>query len=169
MSVTVTASNAGGAAPVTSASIGPLLPPAPVNTTAPQITGNPEQGVTLSVNNGVWNNNPTTLTYAWEECTSSGCAAIPGATSSSYTLSAPDIGTTITCVVTATDRWEHAGEQQEDRGSRCGPDAGGFAADHHRVAFVADSGGHQPGCDVDHHRDLELECQHGALGNGDPR
>ncbi len=102
VSVTVTASNLGGATPVTSASVGPVLPPAPANTTAPQITGNPEQGVTLSVNNGVWNNNPTTFTYAWEECTSSGCAAIPGATSSSYTLSAPDIGTTITCVVTAT-------------------------------------------------------------------
>ncbi len=104
VSVTVTASNAGGATPVTSASVGPVLPPAPANTVAPQIAGTAEQGVTLSVtNNGTWSN-ATTYTYAWEECDSSGnnCAQIPGATSSSYTLSEPDIGTTITCIVTAT-------------------------------------------------------------------
>ena len=104
VSVTVTASNAGGATPVTSASVGPVLPPAPANTVAPQIAGNPEQGVTLGVtNNGTWSN-ATTYAYAWEQCDSSGnnCVQIPGATSSSYTLSAADIGDTIVCVVTAT-------------------------------------------------------------------
>ena len=106
VSVTVTASNAGGATPVTSASVGPVLPPAPVNTTAPQISGNPEQGVTLSVtSNGSWNNSPTQFSHQWEDCPSSGsgsCSPIPGATSSSYTLSQQDIGSTIICVVTAT-------------------------------------------------------------------
>jgi hypothetical protein len=107
LSVTVTASNSGGAAAVTSAPVGPVLPPAPANTSAPQITvtpaGTPEQGDTLSVSNGTWSN-AATFTYAWEECDGSGnnCSPIPGATSSSYTLSAADIGDTITCVVTAT-------------------------------------------------------------------
>ncbi len=45
VSVTVTASNLGGATPVMSAPVGPVLPPAPANTTAPQINGTPEQGI----------------------------------------------------------------------------------------------------------------------------
>jgi hypothetical protein len=101
VSVTVTASNTGGHTPVTTASVGPVLPPAPVNTVVPGIS---KTGGTLSVSNGTWNNNPTGFGYAWESCNSagSGCTAIPGATSRSYALSAADIGTTIVCVVTAT-------------------------------------------------------------------
>ncbi len=121
MSVTVTASNSGGATPVMSAPVGPVFPPAPANTTAPEITvtpaGTPEQGDTLSVSNGTWSN-AATYTYAWEECDGSGnnCLPIPGATSGSYTLSAADIDDTIVCVVTAQrPRWEHAREQQHDR------------------------------------------------------
>jgi Bacterial Ig-like domain (group 3) len=104
VSVTVTASNSGGSTPVTSASLGPVLPPAPANTQAPAITGTAEQGDTLRVSNGTWNNSPTQYSYAWENCNSAGsnCAAITGATSSSYALSAADIGSTIVCVVTAT-------------------------------------------------------------------
>ncbi|MGA8340058.1 MAG: Ig-like domain repeat protein [Solirubrobacteraceae bacterium] len=102
VSVTVTASNLGGATPVMSAPVGPVLPPAPANTTAPQINGTPEQGDTLAVvSNGAWSN-ATTYTNAWWECNSSGCSPILGATSSSYTLSAADIGDTIYCVVTAS-------------------------------------------------------------------
>ncbi len=78
-----------------------MLPPAPVNTKAPAITGTPEQGNTLSVGNGTWSNGPTGYSYAWEQCSSGNCVPIPGATSSSYTLSAADIGLTIVCAVTA--------------------------------------------------------------------
>jgi hypothetical protein len=103
VSVKVTASNSGGHAAVTTASVGPVLPPPPANTQLPVIT--PTQG-TLSVNTGTWSNNPTGFSYAWQSCDSSGanCRAIPGASSSSYALSAADIGTTIFCVVTATGR-----------------------------------------------------------------
>jgi len=104
VSVTVTASNPGGHGSVTSATVGPVLPPAPVSTTAPTVSGTPEQGDTISVaSNGSWNNNPSAFTYAWEDCNSAGttCSAIAGATSSSYTLSAADIGSTITGIVTA--------------------------------------------------------------------
>ena len=101
MSVTVTATNSGGRASVTSASVGPVLPPAPVNNRAPAITGTPEQGNTPGVSNGTWSNGPTGYSYGWEECSSGNCVPIPGATSSSYTLSAADIGFTIVCVVTA--------------------------------------------------------------------
>jgi hypothetical protein len=104
VSVTVTASNSGGSTPVTSASVGPVLPPAPTISQAPTVTGTAEQGDTLSVGNGTWNNGPTQYSYAWEDCNGAGsdCAAITGATSSSYELSAADIGSTIVCVVTAT-------------------------------------------------------------------
>jgi len=103
--VTVTASNSGGHNQVTSASVGPVLPPAPVNTTAPALSGTAEQGDTLKVSNGSWSNNPTAFSYAWADCSSSSgnnCSPITGATSSRYTLSAADVGSTIICVVTAT-------------------------------------------------------------------
>jgi hypothetical protein len=102
--VTVTASNSGGRTSVTTASVGPVLPPAPVNTQAPLITGTAEQGDALRVSNGTWTNNPTGYRYAWESCNGAGanCAAIGGATSSGYVLSAADVGRTIACVVTAT-------------------------------------------------------------------
>jgi Bacterial Ig-like domain (group 3) len=103
VSVIVTASNSGGHASVASAGIGPVLPPAPVSSKAPAITGTAQQGDTLSVSNGTWNNNPSAYTYAWEGCNSAGksCVPIGGATLSSYTLSAADIGDTIVCIVTA--------------------------------------------------------------------
>jgi hypothetical protein len=102
VSVTVTASNSGGHTPVTTASVGPVLPPPPANNGLPTIS---EKAGTLSVTNGTWtNNNPNGFTYAWQSCNSSGasCSAIPGATSSGYALSAADIGSTIVCVVTAS-------------------------------------------------------------------
>jgi hypothetical protein len=104
VSVIVTASNAGGSGTLTSASMGPVLPPAPVSSQAPAITGTAQQGKTLSVSNGTWNNAPTAYSYAWEDCNSSGanCVAIRGATSNSYVLSAADVGSTIVCVVSAT-------------------------------------------------------------------
>jgi Big-like domain-containing protein len=101
VSVTVTASNSGGSTPVTTASVGPVLPPPPANTGSPSIS---MSGGTLTVSPGSWSNNPTGFSYAWESCDTSGanCTPIAGATSSSYALSAADIGATIVCVVTAT-------------------------------------------------------------------
>jgi hypothetical protein len=101
VSVSVTAQNSGGQTSVNATPVGPVLPPAPQNTKPPTITNN--RG-TLSANPGTWINDLTAISYAWESCNPSGtgCAAIPGATSNSYALSAADIGTTIVCVVTAT-------------------------------------------------------------------
>ena len=104
VSVTVTASNAGGHGSLTSAAVGPVLPPAPVNTTAPSVSGTAAQGDTLTVSKGTWSNSPSAYLYAWEDCGSAGndCSRIAGATSSSYTLSAADVGNRIMCVVTAS-------------------------------------------------------------------
>ncbi len=104
ITATVTASNAGGAgAPATSAPTGIVtLPPVPVNTVAPVISGTPVQGQTLAVSTGTWTNSPTSFTYFWEQC-SPGCTVISGATSSTFVVAAADVGSTITATVTASN------------------------------------------------------------------
>src|SRR6185312_16009054 len=84
------------------------------------ISGTPvQQGVTLSVSNGTWNNNPTGFAYVWEDCSGSGtnCTPIAGATSSTYTLKAADVGGTIIAQVTASN----AGGQGSATSAAVGP------------------------------------------------
>lgn len=72
----------------------------PVNVVSPGITGTAQVGQTLSVSNGTWTGTtPITFTYQWQRVTTN----ISGATSSSYTLVAADVGNKIRCVVTATN------------------------------------------------------------------
>src|SRR6185437_10236786 len=102
----VTASNSGGWGSASSAATAVVAappPPAPTNSAPPVVSGSPTQGSTLTTNNGSWNNSPTSYTYVWQDCDSSGanCAAISGATASSYTLAASDVGSTVRSVVTA--------------------------------------------------------------------
>lgn len=102
--VLVTATNAGGSGQALSAHTATVVVPAPGNTTAPAVTGNPTQGQTLTVSNGEWiGGTPITYTYAWSRCDSSGnnCAAISGATSATYVLTATDVGHDVRAVVTA--------------------------------------------------------------------
>ena len=69
----------------------------PSNTSPPTISGNAQQGQTLMASPGIWTTNPTSYTYQWQDCDSSGhgCAAIAGATAATYTLTAVDVGNTI--------------------------------------------------------------------------
>jgi Subtilase family len=78
---------------------------APVNTSLPTITGSTVQGQTLSAQQGSWTNNPTTFAYQWRDCDGSGanCVDIPGASSSSYVLTASDVNSTIRVAVTASN------------------------------------------------------------------
>jgi hypothetical protein len=68
----------------------------PVNTTLPTITGTVQEHQQLTETNGIWNNVPTGYAHQWEDCTSatdpSTCAPISGATASTYTPTAGDIG-----------------------------------------------------------------------------
>ena len=79
--------------------------PAPVNTAAPSLSGTAVEGDVLTVSNGTWSNSPTSYTYAWRDCVTSGgsCTAIAGATSSTYTLQSSDVGQTIEAAVTAAN------------------------------------------------------------------
>jgi subtilase family serine protease len=83
----------------------PAPPPsAPVNTSPPFISGTAEGGYTLSSVPGSWTGYPTpTYSYQWQSCNAdgSGCATVSGATASSYTATAADVGRTLQLVVTA--------------------------------------------------------------------
>jgi hypothetical protein len=102
----VTAWNDGGNNTATSAATGLVLPAAPQVGTAPGISGTPQQGATLTVGTGVWSNNPTGYTYAWQDCatsTGTGCSAIPAATSNTYTVQASDVKQYLNVKVTASN------------------------------------------------------------------
>jgi hypothetical protein len=104
--VVVTATNAGGSAPQTSAATGVVAPDPAVATTRPSIAGTPQDNRTLSGDDGTWTGTPT-LTYArqWQRCDASGtaCVAVAGATGTTYVLTPADIGSTIRFRVTATN------------------------------------------------------------------
>lgn len=70
---------------------------APVNSSPPSIAGTTTQGQALTETNGSWSNSPTSFAHEWQRCDSAGanCKTIPGATSTSYTLQAPDVGSTV--------------------------------------------------------------------------
>jgi alpha-tubulin suppressor-like RCC1 family protein len=75
-----------------------VLPP--VNTVAPVVTGTAVLGEPLSVSDGTWTGtSPITFAYQWQR----GTTNISGATASTYTLVSADVGSTIRCVVTATN------------------------------------------------------------------
>jgi hypothetical protein len=109
----VTATNSGGSAPATSAASAavtanatpPPPPAAPVNSALPAISGQTIQDSVLTTSNGTWSNSPTSYTYQWQDCNTSGaaCTNISGATSSTYTLASSDVGDTLRAVVTATN------------------------------------------------------------------
>jgi hypothetical protein len=104
--VVVTATNAGGSASATSAQTAVIAAqPAPVNTVLPVISGNAQVGSVLSTTTGTWTNDPTSYTYQWRRCNSSGasCSNISGATLGVYVLTSADEGQTIRVVVTATN------------------------------------------------------------------
>lgn len=71
----------------------------PVNTDLPAITGTAQVGELLTCNTGTWTNSPTGYTYQWKRDGST----ISGATSSTYTPVELDVGTVLTCTVTASN------------------------------------------------------------------
>jgi hypothetical protein len=71
---------------------------APVNTVAPNVTGNPYIGDLLTTTDGTWTGSPTSYSYQWKR----GVTNI-GTNANTYTLVSADANTNITCVVTATN------------------------------------------------------------------
>jgi hypothetical protein len=78
--------------------------PAPSNSAAPTISGTTTFGSVLSATSGTWSGSPT-YGYQWQRASSSGgsYSNISGATSSTYTLVAADVGQYLKVNVTATN------------------------------------------------------------------
>jgi fibronectin type 3 domain-containing protein len=83
----------------------------PVNWSLPQISGTATDGQTLTAIIGGWDAYDYRLdgdfdyAYRWQRCDSQGanCTDIAGATSSSYAVTSPDVGSTLQVKVTATN------------------------------------------------------------------
>ena len=82
-----------------SATVPPTLFGPPVNVTLPVITGPALVGQVLTVSMGAWMGSPTGYSVQWWR----GVVAILGATAASYSLSAADVGSTISASVTAAN------------------------------------------------------------------
>jgi len=78
---------------------------APENTAPPTISGFAEQGQQLTVTEGSWSPSLTSLSEQWARCNPAGygCVPIPGATGSSYSVSAADQGFAIRVQETAAN------------------------------------------------------------------
>ena len=75
----------------------------PTDTAPPVISGTAQQGSTLTTSNGTWTASPTSYTYQWSHCDTTGanCSAISGAIKQTYILSTADVGFTMRAAVTA--------------------------------------------------------------------
>jgi virginiamycin B lyase len=104
--VTVTATNAGGSTPATSAQTA-IIVATPANWVLPGISGTAQQGQVLTASPGTWTGYPApTSDYQWEDCDASGnsCSDVAASgTASTYTTQPADIDQTIRVVVTATN------------------------------------------------------------------
>jgi hypothetical protein len=79
----------------------------PANTAPPRVTGPTTAGGTLSCSRGSWKNNPTAYAYQWYR----NGTLLAGFTASTYKLGTLDEGTTLTCVVTASNAGGQASAQ----------------------------------------------------------
>lgn len=82
----------------------------PSNTVEPRISGTATVGSTLTATSGSWTNSPTSFAFQWVRCPRSGglptgadCAAIGGATTSSYVVSTADVDRRLRVRVTAAN------------------------------------------------------------------
>lgn len=76
-----------------------LSPPGPI--TIPNVTGTANVGDTLTCDTGTWRDDPTSFIFKWYRKVGTTAPAFIGVTSSTYMIQAIDVGTTITCQVTA--------------------------------------------------------------------
>jgi hypothetical protein len=107
ITVAVSATNTSGTTTATASPSGVVTALPPVSTGHPALsTLGVQQSVPVTVTNGTWQaTGPSTYTTVWQRCNSSGasCTPIGGATMSSYTPTATDVGHTLVVVVTATN------------------------------------------------------------------
>lgn len=105
----VSATNSSGSTSSTSNATGVVSTngTSPHNTSAPSISGNAQEGQTLSAGNGGWSGaQPISYTYQWTRCDSAGanCVAISGATGQTYNTTSADVTHVLRVNVKASNR-----------------------------------------------------------------
>ncbi|MGH2916717.1 MAG: hypothetical protein ACRDMX_17200, partial [Solirubrobacteraceae bacterium] len=107
--VVVTATDAYGSTAQASATAGPVASGKPVATTTPRISGHADQGQVLSVIS-TWNPAGTSYAYQWQSSSDGGSTwtDIAGATGSTYTPVAQDVGDDLQVTVTAANTYGSA-------------------------------------------------------------
>ena len=67
-----------------------------MNTTLPSISGTPQDGKTLTADNGSWKNGVSDYNYFWRRCNKSGnsCSNISSAHGKTYAVTSADVGHT---------------------------------------------------------------------------
>lgn len=106
IAVTVRATDEAGTASAYAPAAGLVAPANASSAPAaqPTLQGDPIVGRALEARPGTWTGPaPTSVAYAWLRCNANGraCAAIPGQTLATYTLTANDVGRTVVAVLTA--------------------------------------------------------------------
>ena len=78
---------------------------APASTSPPTISGTTRARNTLTAQRGSWRGAPTKFAYQWRRCDGggAGCAAVGGATSPTYRLTARDVGRRMRVSITASN------------------------------------------------------------------
>ena len=110
--------------------VAPAPPPsttttAPSNMAKPTVSGTAQQGSQLTASTGTWSGTtPMTYAYQWQNCSSS-CSNISGATSSSYTPTASDMGDTLDVKVMASNGAGNASATSNQTASVTAPSGGG--------------------------------------------
>ncbi len=104
--VVVTATDANGSLAATSSETQPIAAASsPTIGEAPAISGTSQEGQTLTASTGTWSaSGAISYAYQWQSCETGGaeCSSITGATASSYTIAASEVGAMIRMLVTAT-------------------------------------------------------------------
>ena len=127
LDVKVTASNSVGNASATSAKTATIAgnSVAPSNTAKPTISGTAQQGSQLTASQGTWSGTtPMSYAYQWQRCSAS-CSNISGATASTYTPVAGDIGDTLDVKVTASNSAGSGSATSSQTASVAAPSGGG--------------------------------------------
>ncbi|MGZ4166532.1 MAG: hypothetical protein ACXVFO_08000 [Solirubrobacteraceae bacterium] len=102
--VLVTATDPDGSVATSSTPTTAVQAAPPINTQPPAVLGTPSLGGTLSTDNGTWNPSADGYSYVWQRGDgANGYQTIPGATSSTYTTVAADVGENVRVIVTATN------------------------------------------------------------------
>src|SRR5579864_259871 len=103
LEVSVSATNGSGSSSAVTSGPSAAIASPPMNSAIPQISGSAAYGHVLTASTGSWTPPATSYAYQWLRCQNSTCTPEAGATSSSHTVAAGDVGSQLEVQVTAVN------------------------------------------------------------------